>query len=99
MAQFFFGGGGNPFGGGGFGGGFPGGPGMEEDEKEVDNTEFYELLGVEKTATAPQIKKAFRSLARKHHPDKGGDPELVRTVPSALKICNVFAVQKDQCCS
>jgi molecular chaperone DnaJ len=31
--------------------------------------EYYGLLGVKKTATADDIRKAFRKLARKHHPD------------------------------
>lgn len=35
--------------------------------------DYYQLLGVEKTATAKEIKKAFRRLALQYHPDKNKD--------------------------
>jgi DnaJ family protein A protein 2 len=35
------------------------------------------LLGVKKDASQDEVKKAFRKIALKCHPDKGGDPEKV----------------------
>src|SRR5580693_10058972 len=31
--------------------------------------DYYEILGIKKTASAEEIRKAFRKLARKYHPD------------------------------
>ena len=72
----FFGGSGFPF-GGGMGGGFEemGGGRGRGPPKEVNNKKFYELLGVEKTAPMDEIRKNFRKLALKNHPDRGGDKE------------------------
>jgi len=66
--------------GGGPGGGRRGGP-----KKEVDNSKYYELLGVEKNATFDQIKKAYRKKALKEHPDKGGDPEKFKDITMAYE--------------
>lgn len=46
---------------------------------------LYEVLGVEPTATAADIRRAYRKLAVVHHPDKGGDEEKFREISAAYK--------------
>lgn len=48
--------------------------------------DYYEILGVQKSASADDIKRAFRKLAQEHHPDKGGDPEKFKEVNEAYQV-------------
>merc|ERR550532_340264 len=66
-------------------GGFPGGRGGRS-SKPVDTTAFYKTLEVDKGASEPDIKKAYRKLAVKHHPDKGGDPEKFKEITKAYEV-------------
>lgn len=46
----------------------------------------YATLGVAENATADEIKKAYRSLASKHHPDKGGDTQKFQEIQAAYAV-------------
>lgn len=46
----------------------------------------YETLGIQKDATQDEIKKAYRRLASKHHPDKGGSNEEFQKLEEAYRI-------------
>ncbi len=45
--------------------------------------DHYNTLGVSKTATPDEIKKAYRKLASQHHPDKGGDTATFQKIQTA----------------
>ena len=48
--------------------------------------DYYKTLGVSKNATADEIKKAFRKLARENHPDAGGDEEKFKEINEAYEV-------------
>jgi len=48
--------------------------------------DYYEVLGVTKSASQEDIKKAFHKLAHKHHPDKGGDEKKFKEINEAYQV-------------
>ena len=48
--------------------------------------DFYEVLGITKTATPDEIKKAYRKLAKTSHPDVGGDAEAFKEIAEAYEV-------------
>ena len=48
--------------------------------------DYYETLGVNHTTTQQDIKKAYRKLASKHHPDKGGDTKKFQAIQKAYEV-------------
>eukprot|EP00747_Dinoflagellata_sp_TGD_P080030 gnl/TRDRNA2_/TRDRNA2_160734_c0_seq1.p1 gnl/TRDRNA2_/TRDRNA2_160734_c0~~gnl/TRDRNA2_/TRDRNA2_160734_c0_seq1.p1 ORF type:complete len:543 (+),score=158.87 gnl/TRDRNA2_/TRDRNA2_160734_c0_seq1:120-1631(+) len=63
-----------------------GGGGGRRPRGDVDTTKFYKLLEVDKSASEADIKKAYKKMAIKHHPDKGGDPEKFKEVTRAYEV-------------
>lgn len=48
--------------------------------------DYYEVLGVAKSASADEIKKAFRKAAVEHHPDRGGDEAKFKEINEAYEV-------------
>src|SRR5688500_5544459 len=57
----------------------------------MEYKDYYATLGVPKTATPAEIKKAYRKLARELHPDTNKDPEAERRFKEANEAHAVLA--------
>ena len=54
--------------------------------------DYYEILGVAKTATPEEIKKAYRKAALKYHPDRNpGDKEAEEKFKEAARAYEVLS--------
>ena len=59
----------------------------------MDYKDYYKVLGVDKKATESQIKKAYRKLAIKHHPDK--NPDDKQAEERFKEIAKAYAILGD----
>ena len=50
------------------------------------DTDLYDLLGVQSTSTLKEIKSAYRKKAKTNHPDVGGDPEKFKAIAKAYAV-------------
>lgn len=57
--------------------------------------DYYEILGVAKDSTNVQIKKAYRSLALKHHPDRVADDKKAESTERFKEISEAYGVLSD----
>ncbi|CAF0943169.1 unnamed protein product [Didymodactylos carnosus] len=55
---------------------------IETEHKDYDP---FAVLTVDREATVAEIKRAYRELSKKHHPDRGGDPEQFKQIAKAYK--------------
>jgi curved DNA-binding protein len=61
----------------------------------VQYKDYYQILGVPKTATQDEIQKAFRKLARKHHPDMAKEKEKKAAEAKFKELNEAYEVLKD----
>jgi len=64
-------------------------------EMPTTKRDYYEILGVPKAATVDDIKKAYRGLAMKHHPDRVGDEHKKEAEEKFKEISEAYAVLSD----
>ncbi|MGA7206499.1 MAG: DnaJ C-terminal domain-containing protein [Specibacter sp.] len=59
--------------------------------------DFYKILGVSKDASEADIKKSYRKLARKYHPDtNSGDPKAEKTFKDVSEAYSVLSSKEDR---
>ena len=53
---------------------------------QTGKRDYYEVLGMDRNASEEDIKKAFRKLARQHHPDLHAEPDQKKAAEQNLAM-------------
>ena len=61
----------------------------------ASNGTYYDVLGVSRDASQDEIKRAFRKLAAKYHPDAGGDEEKFKEISEAYSTLSDEAKRRE----
>lgn len=61
---------------------------------DVSGFDPYKMLGLKRDATRTQVRRAYLIMAKRHHPDKGGDPERFNAAKRAYDILSDPARRK-----
>ncbi|MEI8148175.1 MAG: DnaJ domain-containing protein, partial [Actinomycetes bacterium] len=65
-------------------------------EREWFDTDYYKVLGVTNAATDKEITRAYRKLAKSHHPDTNpGSEEKFKTISVAYDVLGDAAKRKE----
>ena len=59
---------------------------------EYVESDYYAILGVARNASQEEIKKSYKRLALKHHPDRGGNAEIVVLIIGSHRALPVHPV-------
>jgi hypothetical protein len=57
--------------------------------------DYYSILGVGETASQDEIERLYKRLARRHHPDRGGDAEEMKAINEAYRVLGNAASRHD----
>ena len=52
----------------------------------MSKKDYYEVLDVARDVNEAELKKAYKRMASKHHPDKGGDEEKFKQAKEAYDV-------------
>ena len=57
--------------------------------------DYYEILGADKTASRRDIERLYKRLASRHHPDRGGSEEQMKSLNEAYRVLKDESLRRD----